>query len=124
MATGFESSIKNTNYNDKNYNAHQTFLEFKERIESIDGLEIGNKEKIFWEISRCSDRHEAYMLKLMEEFTKLPNEEKIEVVQMLWGAITTNREQLAHYIRKSGEKCGDPHGMKPEYFFGGSKKWV
>lgn len=99
-----------------------TWLEFKEKVEA-DGDSVGLKEKIFWEISRCSDRHSDYMLLVMEKFDKLSNEDKIEVVQMLWGSLSTNREQLVEYIRKSGGKAGDPSRMKPEYFFGSSKKW-
>jgi len=100
-----------------------SYQKFKEKIESDFG-EIGLKEKIYWEITRCSERHEPYMLTIMEQFDKLPDDHKIQVVQMLWGALLTNREQLAKYIRKSGEKCADPTSLKPEYFFGGSKKWV
>lgn len=99
-----------------------SYQKFKETIESKFG-KIGLKEKIYWEITRCSDRHESYMLKIMEEFDKLSNDHKVEVVQMLWGALLTNREQLAEYIRKSGERCAKPDSLKPEYFFGGSKKW-
>jgi len=99
-----------------------TYQDFKDKIEAS-GESVGLKEKIFWEISRCSDRHSDYMLMVMEQFDKLSNLDKIEVVQMLWGSLTTNREQLVEYIRKSGGKAGDPSKMKPEYFFGTGSKW-
>ncbi len=103
-----------------------TWQAFKEKLEAK-GDKVGEKEKIFWEISRCSDRHSDYMLMVMEHFDKLSNEEKIEVVQMLWGSLTTNRLQLYTELKKREEEKGrilkDPTSLKPEYFFGSSKKW-
>lgn len=98
------------------------WTEFKRKIEER-GNTIRLTDKIFWEISRCSDRHNDYMVMVMDEFDKLSNLDKIDVVQMLWGSLIVSRKQFVEATRKNGEKISNADSVHPEYFFGVKKKW-
>ncbi len=101
--------------------------EFKKQVEGM-GDSIGLKEKIYWELSRCSKRHEDYMLIVMEKFDELSKEDKKEVVQMIVSSLWTCRNQLTKELIENGKVNPKARLMevviKPEYFFGsGSNKW-
>lgn len=101
--------------------------EFKNQVEGM-GSSVGLKEKVYWELSRCSDRHNEYVLIVMEKFDELSNEDKREVVQMLVGSLWTGRKQLADEMIENGKVNPKARSMevviKPEYFFGsGSNRW-
>jgi len=104
-----------------------SWQKFVEEVEGA-GCDVGLKEKIYWELSRCSERHNDYVLIVMEKFDELSNEDKREVVQMIVSSLWTNRKQLANEMIENGKVNSKAKNfeavIKPEYFFGsGSNKW-